>query len=126
MNIVGILGRVVMDPVIRTTSNNKKVANVVMVVARAGDYDAANSKTNDGFFQIEAWGTTAELIENHVTKGKMISISGNLKQHKWTDDQDNKREQIKIVATSIGFLPGTKVEAEENSSIEEYDPFADA
>lgn len=104
-NSVVQMGRVVRDPVVRNVSNQYKVANLTIVVRAAGDKVDGTQK--DGFFEVEAWGTCADLAEKYIKKGKVITVTGALKQHKWVDDKGNNRDQIKIVASNFGFVPGT-------------------
>ncbi len=130
MNVTGQLGRLVRDPIVRTTSTGKKVASLTIVVDRAGDYDSTTGKFKDGFFEVEAWGTTAELIEKYAVKGKQITVTGALKHHRWVDEKTgNNRDQVKIVANVIQFVSGSRETVEEVDDLvdegnQEYDPFS--
>lgn len=140
-NNLSVLGRVVKDTTVRDVSNYR-VSTTTIAVKGAGDKVSGEQK--DGFFDVEAWGTQADFAEKFLTKGTLICVSGQLKQHIWVADDGSNRYQVKIVANRFDFVPGSKREDEEilssdpvsvgttkikskknTDSIQEYDPFSD-
>ena len=56
------------------------------------------------FFDIAAFGKTAELLNNYCSKGSKILVEGNLKQDRFTDKEGNNRSVVRVVANRIEFL----------------------
>ncbi|MFS4418846.1 single-stranded DNA-binding protein, partial [Maribacter sp. 2307ULW6-5] len=52
---------------------------------------------------------TAEIVENHVAKGKEVGIVGKLKTRTYTMDDGNQRYVTEVVADEI-LLLGNKTE----------------
>lgn len=44
------------------------------------------------------------VCADHLTKGRLVGISGRLDHSEWTDDQGERHSRYKIVATTIDFL----------------------
>ena len=57
------------------------------------------------FVDIEAWGRTAELVGQYLTKGRGAMIEGRLKLDTWEDrESGQKRNRLKVVADQVTFL----------------------
>lgn len=55
------------------------------------------------FFNVVAWGNTANFINTYFKKGDFIIINGRLQLDKWTDKDGNKRQSVTIVINTAGF-----------------------
>ena len=113
MNIVCITGRLSQDVTVRSTANGNTVANFNIAVQRQmknkdGQYDA-------DFFNVTAFGKTAEFAEKYLAKGVKIEISGSIQNDKWTDKEGNNRISTVIYANNIAFAESKKA-AQENVS----------
>lgn len=113
MNIVAITGRLSQDVTVRETANGNKVANFNIAVQRQmknkdGKYDA-------DFFNVTAFGKTAEFAEKYLTKGVKCEISGSIQNDKWTDKDGNNRISTVIYASTVAFAESKKA-AQENAS----------
>ena len=56
------------------------------------------------FIRVEAWGKTAELLNQYCSKGSKIGVEGSLKVDKFKDKEGNNREVTKVNASRIEFL----------------------
>src|SRR5699024_2101623 len=56
------------------------------------------------FFDIVAFGRTAELLNQYCGKGSKIGVDGTLKQDRFTDKEGNNRSVVRITANRIEFL----------------------
>ena len=113
MNIVAITGRLSQDVTVRETANGNKVANFNIAVQRQmknkdGKYDA-------DFFNVTAFGKTAEFAEKYLAKGVKCEISGSIQNDKWTDKDGNNRISTVIYANTVAFAESKKA-AQENAS----------
>ncbi len=99
MNQVIIIGRLTADPELKYTAG-KGTALATFTVAVDDRFD--NEHTN--FFDVTAWGKTAENICNFFVKGKAIGIVGRLKQERWDNKEGQKRSKVGIVLDSFDFI----------------------
>ena len=59
------------------------------------------------YVDIEAWGRTAELVGQYLTKGRSAFVEGRLRMDSWEDKQTGaRRNKLKIVAENVQFLGG--------------------
>ena len=69
---------------------------------------AVNRRTSQGqeadFFNITAWGQTADFVANYFDKGQSICIEGSLRVSKWEDDEGNPRSKTDIIAENVTFV----------------------
>lgn len=77
-------------------------------------------KEETNFIQIEAWGKSAELIEQYCQKGSKLLVVGELKQDRFEDKEGNKREKIKVNVDRFEFLDGKQ----SNQQSKQDNPFA--
>lgn len=97
MNTVALIGRLGSDPQLRYTSNGKAVSNFSLAVTRPFNKDETD------WFDVVAWGKTAELVANHLTKGRQVGVSGRLQQDRW-EHEGQKRSKVVVVAENITFV----------------------
>jgi len=51
-----------------------------------------------------AWGKTAELCGEHLSKGRQVLITGKNKTSSWEDDYGNKRYTTEVQVKTVEFL----------------------
>jgi len=66
-------------------------------------------KEEASFFDVKAFGKTAENIAKFFTKGKPILVEGRLTQERWEKD-GQKRSKVVIIADTFAFVGGNKGE----------------
>lgn len=110
LNHVALQGRLVKDPEIRYTANQKAVAEMRLAVER--DFRNENGERPADFFTVVCFGGTAEHIERYFKKGDPILVAGRLQQEQWQDKDGNKRESIKVYAGNVWFTQAKKGEDE--------------
>ena len=111
LNNVILMGRLVADPEIRTTSTNKSVANFRIAVDRG--YSKGEDKKAD-FITIVAWENTADFISKYFNKGSMIALRGEIQTRSYEDSNGNKRIAFEVLAREVSFCGG-KNEGNNNS-----------
>lgn len=97
MNIVAIIGRITKDLELKQAGQTQ-VTNFSMAVENPYKKDDAS------FFDIVAFGKTAELLNQYCGKGSKIGVDGTLKQDRFTDKEGNNRSVVRITANRIEFL----------------------
>jgi len=77
--------------------------------------DESGSKHEDTLFvDVEAWGRTAEIIEQYTDKGHTVFIEGRLKLDQWEDKQTKaKRSKIYVVCEKFHFVSSPRKEGDE-------------
>lgn len=129
INRVVLVGRLVRDPELRTTTTGKSVADFTIAVDKR--VKPVDGPTAD-FFRVSCWGNTAEFVNNYLSKGRLVALDGRLQSRKYTDNQGNNREAVEIVAEIVQGLDrpkdesGAPPQSVPNEDGGDYDPFADA
>lgn len=124
INRIVLIGRLTRDPELRSTTGGKLVANFAIAVdKRVKPTDG--SPTAD-FFNVTAWGQTAEFVAYYLDKGRLVAVDGRLQSRKYTAQDGSPREAYEIVADNVQGLDRPKDDAtsrEEGQS--DFDPFQD-
>lgn len=103
-NKVLLMGNLTRDPELRFTASNQPVAQIGLAVNRHYTSSTGEKKEEVTFVDCEAWGRTAELINQYFSKGRPIFIEGRLKLDQWEDQQGQKRSRHKVVIESFQFV----------------------
>ena len=103
LNNVILMGRLVNDPEIRTTSSGKSVANFRIAIDRA--YSKNGNRETD-FITVVCWEKTAEFIVKHFSKGSMIALQGKIQTRSYEDSNGNKRTAFEVKADEVSFCGG--------------------
>lgn len=108
-NRVTLAGNLTRDPEVKFLPNEKAVAQFGLAVNRKWKDTAGQPKEEGTFIDCEAWGRTAELVGQYLTKGQPCFIEGRLRLDQWDDKKTGeKRSKLKVVADSVQFLGGRK------------------
>ena len=130
-NLTILTGRITKDLELKQ-AGQIKVTNFSMAV------DNPYKRDDTSFFDIVAFGKTAELLNNYCGKGSKILIEGNLKQDRFQDKEGNNRSVVRVIANRIEFLDskGSKQQnnqpqqqqgqAQGNTNVANDNPFANA
>lgn len=96
MNNVHIQGRPTNDPQMKKSNRTGKVF-CTFRLAVDGPYRGPDHPKETDYFNVVAFGTTAQALLKHLAKGAYITIRGQLKNRQWVDNVGNRREDIVIV-----------------------------
>jgi single-strand DNA-binding protein len=109
LNKVVLAGNLTRDPQVRFFANERAVADFGLAVNRKYKANDGTLKEETTFVDIEAWGRTAELIGQYLTKGRACYVEGRLKLDSWEDKKDGqKRTKLKVVADNVQFLDSNR------------------
>lgn len=101
LNVVAIMGRLVADPELRTTTQGTNVCTFRIACER--NYSKPGEQRQADFVDIVAWGKTAEFITQNFQNGSLIAIEGRLQTRNYQDKQGNKRTAVEVLANNISF-----------------------
>ena len=104
LNRVMLAGNLTRDPQIKYIGSDKTVASFGLAINRRYKDSAGQPKEETTFVDVEAWGRTAELVGQYLTKGRPVYIEGRLKLEGWETKDGEKRQRIKVVADNVQFL----------------------
>ena len=99
--VVGNLGA---DPEVRYTQGGQAVANFRMATTDNWTDKSGQKQERTEWHRIVAWGKTAELCGEYLTKGRQVYIEGRLQTREWTDKENHKNYTTEIVADKVVFL----------------------
>lgn len=114
LNVVAMVGRLVADPELRTTSGGTEVATFRIAVDRPFSKDANAQKAD--FFTVVAWANTALFVSRYFSKGSPIAIQGKLQSRTYEDRNGEKKTAVEIVANEVKFCGGKNENSSTNNS----------
>lgn len=103
MNSISIIGRLTKDPELRSLPSGMEVCNLRLAVDRAGQKQADDSY-GAGFFDVDAFGKTAELMGQYLSRGRQVAISGELRWREWETEGGGKRQAVSILCNRMTFV----------------------
>lgn len=102
-----LMGNITRDIEIRHTGGNVAVGNFGMAVNRKYKTQSGEQREEVLFVDCEAWGKTAEIISQYLSKGDPVFVEGRLKLDQWQDKSTgSKRSKISVVVESFQFISG--------------------
>ena len=102
LNVVAIMGRLVADPELRTTTQGTNVCSFRIACDR--NFARQGEQRQADFIDIVAWRQQAEFVSKYFQKGSLIAIEGSLQTRQYQDKNGNNRTAIEIVASNINFV----------------------
>ena len=106
-NRVIIAGNLTRDPEVRFLANENAVCKFGLAMNRRYRTREGEQRDETTFVDVEAFGRTAELVGQYLTKGRSCLVEGRLKLDQWEDKQGGKRSKLGVVAENVQFLGGT-------------------
>lgn len=103
-NKVLLMGNLTRDPELRYTASNQPVAQIGLAVNRVYTTSAGEKREEVTFVDCDAWGRTAEIMSQYLSKGRPVFIEGRLRLDTWQDQQGQNRSKIKVVIESFQFV----------------------
>ena len=108
LNCVTLMGRLVADPELRTTTSGKAVATFRIAVDRS--FVKQGEQRQADFITIVVWESTADFVCRYFSKGSMIALQGRIQTRNYEDNNGNKRTAFEVVANEVSFC-GSKNES---------------
>lgn len=108
MNIVILTGNLTRDPEVTHTSKGVAICKMGLAVNER----RRNKQTNElieevHFFDLTAFGKTAENCGEYLKKGRPILVEGKLRLEQWEDkNSGQRRSKVTITANNVQFLGG--------------------
>lgn len=101
LNRVILMGRLVSDPELKTTSTGLSVTSFRIAVDRS--YVKSGEERKADFFDIVCWRNSAEFVCRYFGKGSMIAVDGQLQSRTYQAKDGTNRYVVEVVASSVSF-----------------------
>lgn len=107
INRVTLIGRVGQDhPEVKYATTGTAVCNFSIATSESWKDKNGDKQEKTEWVKIVAFGRTAEICGEYLTKGKQIYISGKLQTRQWETDNGEKRYTTEVVANVMQMLGG--------------------
>lgn len=100
MNKLILMGRLTADPEFSMSQSGTAVCKFKLAVDR--QYSKGEEKTTD-FFQLVAFGKTAEFVNKYFTKGKPALVEGRIQNNNYKGNDGKMQYHNQLIADSVMF-----------------------
>lgn len=108
LNKVMLIGYAGGDSEMKFTAGGTPVANFSMAVNETFKNAQGEKKSNTLWIRCVAWRRVAEIVGEHVTKGKYLFVEGRLQLRSYEDRKGEKRDVTEVVVNTVRFLGPAK------------------
>jgi single-strand DNA-binding protein len=107
INRVVLIGRLTKDPELRTLSSGSGVCNLRVACNASRSDGEGGYREKPNYFDVSAFGGTAESVSRYTRKGSRVAIDGRLEWREWETADQQKRQAVNIIADTVMFLDGS-------------------
>ena len=104
LNRVILVGRLTRDPELKHLPSGTPVLEMGVAVNGRQQDEAGNWVDKPNFFDVKVFGNQAEMLSQHLSKGRRIGIDGRLDWRSWEAQDGGKRSKVDVVAQNVQFL----------------------
>ena len=103
LNKVMLIGNLGTDPEMRYTANGSAVTTFRLAVSRSFGGEGERREETE-WFTIVTWNKLAELLGQHLQKGRKVFVEGRLATRSWDGPDGQKRYRTEVVGSQVLFL----------------------
>jgi len=103
LNQLALVGRIVRDPKLKQSSNNKPYCRVTLAVTRTYKNRETNEYDTD-FVDVTAWGSMARNIVTHCGKGSLIAMRGRVVNRLLDYPGNQAVRSVGIIGERVSFI----------------------
>jgi len=104
LNKAMIIGNVVRDPEMRTTSGGQNVTSFSVATNMVWKDAQGQKQEKPEFHNVVAWRRLAEIVGEYLKKGSKVYIEGRLQTRSWDDPSGVKKYRTEIIADNMIML----------------------
>ncbi len=105
LNKVMLMGNLTRDIEIKVLpQGNQNVGNFGIAMNRKFKSASGEEREEVTFVDCEAWGRTAEIMKQYLSKGRPVFIEGRLKLDQWEDKEGKKQSRLRVVVENFQFI----------------------
>lgn len=101
MNKLTIIGNLVRDPELRTTSQGISVCTFTVAVNRR---NAREGQPGADFFRVTAWRQLGENCAKYLVKGRKVCVVGAVSVSTYTGNDGETKANLEVTAEDVEFL----------------------
>ncbi len=105
-NKVLLMGNLTRDVELKHVAGNQAVAEIGLAVNRRYKTKEGEEREETTFVDCEAWGRTAEVMKQYLSKGRPVFVEGRLKLDQWKDKDGQNRSKMRVVIENFQFIGG--------------------
>ena len=102
MNSIILIGRPTGTPTVSYTPSQMAIAKFSLAVDR--DRKSKDGEKEADFFDVTAFGKTAESCERYAAKGKMLAVKGRAQIDSYKGKDGQARKAFVVIADQVQFL----------------------
>jgi single-strand DNA-binding protein len=80
------------------------VTSFSLATTRAWHSTSGERHEETEWFNVVAWGSLAEICQQHLRKGQRVYIEGRLQSRRWEDAEGTKHQSVEVVAREMILL----------------------
>ena len=103
LNKVMLIGNLGTDPEMRYTANGSAVTTFRLAVSRSFGGEGERREETE-WFTVVTWNKLAELLGQHLQKGRKVFVEGRLASRSWDGPDGQKRYRTEVIANQVLFL----------------------
>ncbi len=104
INHVVLVGRLTRDPELKHLPSGTAVLEMGLAVNGRRKDNSGDWVDKANFFDVKVFGNQAEMLSQHLAKGRRIGVDGRLDWSSWETSEGQKRSKVEVVANSVQFL----------------------
>jgi len=104
INRVTLVGRLTRDPELQHLPSGTPVLRLGLAVNGRQQDSSGNWVDKPNFFDVKVFGNQAEMLSQHLAKGRRVGVDGRLDWSSWEAQDGSKRSKVEVVAQSVQFL----------------------
>lgn len=101
LNQIVLVGRLVRDPEVKISENDKSYTNITIAVPRC--YKNPDGEYETDFIDCRLWSAVAETTSEYCKKGDLLGVKGRIESRIYEKDGE-KKYITEIIAEKITFL----------------------
>lgn len=105
-NRVILAGNLTRDPQLSYTPSNTPVCEFGIATNRRFRDKDGNQRDEVCYVDLQAFGRTAETINQYFQKGRPILVEGRLRYRDWTNKEGQKRNKLDVLVETFTFIDG--------------------
>ena len=106
MNKTILLGRLVRDPELSTTSNGTAICKFTLAVPRK--YTNQDGEKETDFLNCSCWRQLAENVNKFIRKGSQVLVVGSIQNRTYEAQDGTKKYITEILADEVEFVSSPK------------------
>lgn len=120
MNKIILIGNLTADPTLRATQSGTSVCQFTIAVNLR--FPGPDGQKQTDFFRINTWRQLAESCNKYLSKGKKVSIVGELQARTYTAKDGTTRMSLDVGADEVEFLSPKEEKPAEPRQMTPADP----